>query len=590
MKTFFGSFFGAITGIIIATIIALIVVFVAIGSAFDSDPVIKIKDNSILHLNLNGPIAERANKEQLPNFASLGDERPVGLDQILSAIRKSAKDERIKGIYLEGSMCGAGMATVEEIREALKTFKASKKFIVSYGEIYTQKGYYLSSVADEIIIHPEGGMEFKGLSAQVMFFKKMLEKLEINVQIFRHGKFKSAVEPFDLEKMSPANREQTMTYIGSLWYTMLKGIEQERKIPLATLDEIATQLKVRKSQDAVTLKLMDKTAYYDEVLELLKKKSGAEKKVQLVTLNRYAKSPLVKEEEEENKSKNKIAIIYAVGSIESGEGDDETIGSDRIAKAIRQAREDSTIKAVVLRVNSPGGSALASDVMWREVVLCKKVKPVVVSMGDVAASGGYYISCAADVIVAQPNTITGSIGVFGLIPNIENMLKNQVGVTVDTVNTNPHADMGTLLRPVNAMEGEVIQQGVEDVYTTFITRVAEGRKMKTADVDSIGQGRVWSGSDAQKIGLVDSLGGLRDAIRIAARLAKVGDDYRLKKLPVMKSPFENFLKDGGAEVQQAYVNRELGTLRNEYQQFMRAKLLLTTKGIHARMPYDVVIF
>lgn len=590
MKTFFGSFFGAITGIIIATIIALIVVFAAIGSAFDSDPVIKIKDNSILHLNLNGLIAERANKEQLPNFASLGDERPVGLDQILSAIRKSAKDERIKGIYLEGSMCGAGMATVEEIREALKTFKASKKFIVSYGEIYTQKGYYLSSVADEIIIHPEGGMEFKGLSAQVMFFKKMLEKLEINVQIFRHGKFKSAVEPFDLEKMSPANREQTMTYIGSLWYTMLKGIEQERKIPLATLDEIATQLKVRKSQDAVTLKLMDKTAYYDEVLELLKKKSGAEKKVQLVTLNRYAKSPLVKEEEEENKSKNKIAIIYAVGSIESGEGDDETIGSDRIAKAIRQAREDSTIKAVVLRVNSPGGSALASDVMWREVVLCKKVKPVVVSMGDVAASGGYYISCAADVIVAQPNTITGSIGVFGLIPNIENMLKNQVGVTVDTVNTNPHADMGTLLRPVNAMEGEVIQQGVEDVYTTFITRVAEGRKMKTADVDSIGQGRVWSGSDAQKIGLVDSLGGLRDAIRIAARLAKVGDDYRLKKLPVMKSPFENFLKDGGAEVQQAYVNRELGTLRNEYQQFMRAKLLLTTKGIHARMPYDVVIF
>ncbi len=590
MKTFFGSFFGAITGIIIATIIALIVVFAAIGSAFDSDPVIKIKDNSILHLNLNGLIAERANKEQLPNFASLGDERPVGLDQILSAIRKSAKDERIKGIYLEGSMCGAGMATVEEIREALKTFKASKKFIVSYGEIYTQKGYYLSSVADEIIIHPEGGMEFKGLSAQVMFFKKMLEKLEINVQIFRHGKFKSAVEPFDLEKMSPANREQTMTYIGSLWYTMLKGIEQERKIPLATLDEIATQLKVRKSQDAVTLKLMDKTAYYDEVLELLKKKSGAEKKVQLVTLNRYAKSPLVKEEEEENKSKNKIAIIYAVGSIESGEGDDETIGSDRIAKAIRQAREDSTIKAVVLRVNSPGGSALASDVMWREVVLCKKVKPVVVSMGDVAASGGYYISCAADVIVAQPNTITGSIGVFGLIPNIENMLKNQVGVTVDTVNTNPHADMGTLLRPVNAMEGEVIQQGVEDVYTTFITRVAEGRKMKTADVDSIGQGRVWSGSDAQKIGLVDSIGGLSDAIRIAARLAKVGDDYRLKKLPVMKSPFENFLKDGGAEVQQAYVNRELGTLRNEYQQFMRAKLLLTTKGIHARMPYDVVIF
>jgi protease IV len=590
MKTFFGSFFGAITGIIIATIIALIVVFAAIGSAFDSDTEIKIKDKSILHLNLNGLIVERANKEQLPDFTSLGEERPVGLDQILSAIRKSAKDDRIKGIYLEGSMCSAGMATVEEIREALKTFKASKKFIVSYGEMYSQKGYYLSSVADEIMIHPEGGMEFKGLSAQVMFFKKMLEKLEINVQIFRHGKFKSAVEPFDLEKMSPANREQTMTYIGSLWYKMLKGIEQERKIPLATLDEIATQLKVRKSQDAVTLKLMDKTAYYDEVVEILKKKSGAEKKVQLVTLNRYAKSPLVKEEKEGNKSKNRIAIIYAVGSIESGEGDDETIGSDRIAKAIRQAREDSTVKAVVLRVNSPGGSALASDVMWREVVLCKKVKPVVVSMGDVAASGGYYISCAADVIVAQPNTITGSIGVFGLIPNIENMLKNQVGITIDTVNTNPHADMGTLLRPVNAMEGEVIQQGVEDVYTTFIKRVAEGRNMKTADVDSIGQGRVWSGSDAQKIGLVDSLGGLSDAIRIAARLAKVGDDYRLKKLPVMKSPFENFLKDGGAEVQQAYVNRELAALRNEYQQFMRAKLLLTIKGIHARMPYDVVIF
>jgi protease-4 len=428
-----------------------------------------------------------------------------------------------------------------------------------------------------------------------MFYKKMLEKLNINVQIFRHGKFKSAVEPFDLEKMSEANRLQTLTYINAMWNQMLIGISAQRGLSVEQLNTIATNLSIRTANDAVTNKLVDEVLYYDQVLTQLKTKLGKkeEDKINLISITKYIEAGDNPDDKDKVVSKNKIAVIYAVGSIESGEGDDETIGSERIAKAIRDARADSTIKAVVLRVNSPGGSALASDVIWREVTLCKEEKPFIVSMGDVAASGGYYISCAADVIVAEPNTITGSIGVFGLIPEAGTLMSETFGITIDTVNTNKNAGIGSVFRPVNELEAQVIQQGVEDVYLTFITRVADGRGMAVADVDSIGQGRVWAGTDALRIGLVDTLGTLDDAIEIAARRAKLGDDYRIKKLPVQKDPFEEFLNGDSEEIKtkmtEAFVVQQLSVFKEQYFVFRRSQILLNAKGVQARMPYDIIV-
>jgi protease-4 len=389
-----------------------------------------------------------------------------------------------------------------------------------------------------------------------------------------------------------------MTYITAMWNQMLNGISAERGVPVEELNTIATNLEIRTANDAVTKNLADDVLYYDQVLDALKEKLGKKsgEKIELVTINRYIEAgdnPLDDDDDDVVVSKNKIAVIYAVGSIESGEGDDQTIGSDRIARSIREAREDSSIKAIVLRVNSPGGSALASDVIWREMTLAQEAKPVVVSMGDVAASGGYYISCAADVIVADPNTITGSIGVFGLIPEMGTLFSETFGITVDTVNTNKNAGIGSVLRPVNELEAQVIQQGVEDVYLTFITRVADGRGMRVADVDSIGQGRVWAGTDALRIGLVDTLGTLDDAIAIAARKANLGSDYRIKKLPVQKDPFEEFLKgddeDVKAKLTEAFVVQQLSVFKEQYFVFRRSQVLLNAKGVQARMPYDIIV-
>lgn len=588
---------GAIVGVILASVIVVFIVIGIISSALSDENKVKISENSILELRLDGPIIEREPKSELAKLTGFTDERKMGLDVIIESIHQAKDDKHISGIFLEASDIDAGMAAVEEIRSALLDFKKSGKFIYAYGESYSQKGYYLSSVADQVYLNPVGGMDFKGLGGEVMFFKKMLEKLNINVQIFRHGKFKSAVEPLDLEKMSPANRLQTMTYITAMWNQMLSGISAERGLSLDSLNSIADHLSIRNANDAVSKGLVDKALYYDEVVAELKKKTGlADKdKLKLVALSDYEDATNSGEDDDAGikYSRNKIAVIYAVGSIESGNGDNETIGSDRIAKAIRDAREDSTIKAVVLRVNSPGGSALASDVIWREVTLCEKVKPFIVSMGDVAASGGYYISCAADVIVAEPNTITGSIGVFGLLPDAGGMLDEKLGITIDTVNTNPYAGIGSIYRPVSPLEAQVLQQGVEETYTTFITRVANGRHMNVADVDSIGQGRVWAGVDALRIGLVDTLGSLDDAIAIAARKAKLGTDYRIKTLPVLKDPFEEFLKGKDEDVKQAmtdeFIAQQLSVFREQYFVFRRSQILLNCKGVQARMPYDVII-
>ncbi|MFN4233825.1 MAG: signal peptide peptidase SppA [Bacteroidia bacterium] len=588
MKQFFKTMFASLLGTLLASVIFIFLVIGIIGAIAaisGSDKEIEVKENSVLVMKFDGPITDRGSKNPFANLGAMfAKEKPIGLDEILNNIEKAKEDENIKGIYMEISSIPAGIAMVEEIRNKLLEFKNTGKFILAYSEYYTQGAYYLASVADKIYLNPQGAIDFKGLSAELMFFKNALEKLEVEPQIIRHGKFKSAIEPFILEKMSDENREQTMTYIGSIWNHMVDGISKSRNISAEELNKIADEMSLQKAEDAVKYKFADQLAYKDEILEILKEKTNAEAidKINSVSIADYtfAKEPTKKEF-----SKDKIAVIYAIGEIEDGEGDEETIGSERISKAIREARLDEKVKAIVLRVNSPGGSALASEVMWREVVLAKQAKPVIVSMGNVAASGGYYISCAADTIVAEPNTITGSIGVFGVLFNAQGFMNNKLGITFDTVKTNLHADIGSIYRPLTTSERDIIQKSVEHVYDVFITRVAEGRKLTKEQVDEIGQGRVWSGVDAKRIGLVDVLGGLETAIEIAAQKAGL-ENYKLLSLPKQKDPLEELFSKGTSSVEEAMVKHFLGENAKYYMTLDRLKRY---SGIQARMPYEVEI-
>lgn len=594
MKSFWGSFLGTLVGVLV-TFVLIVLIFVGLIVSSVSqissrkEKTIKVKDNSVLYMKFENEIPERSSKNPFENFSFGGDfEKPnIGLNDILSNIEKAKGDEHIKGIYLDIASIPAGIATLEEIRNALIDFKKSKKFIVAYSEEYAQGAYYLATAADKIYLHPEGMVDFKGLSRGVMFFKKMLEKLEVDMQIFRHGKFKSATEPFFLDKMSKENREQTITYMNSIWDYMVEGISKQRTVSVDDLNKYADDMLITDGESALRCKLVDKLVYKDEMLDILKELSGAKSadKINQVEMHKYMHAP---EKYADVYTKNKIAVVYASGSIESGDGDESTIGSERISKAIREARLDSNVKAIVLRVNSPGGSSIASDVIWREMILAKKAKPVVVSMGDVAASGGYYIACAADAIVAHPNTITGSIGVFGVFPNMEKLFENKLGINVDTVNTNKHSDFGDPYRAVSKDETEVIQKWIEDVYRDFIGKVADGRKMTKDEIDSIGQGRVWSGADGKRIGLVDKFGGIKDAIALAAKKAKL-DEYKILELPKQKEPFEEFFKN--IFDTDVMIDKKLKqALGSSYENYARLKNVLKYKGVQARMPYDVVIY
>ncbi|HXU27545.1 MAG TPA: signal peptide peptidase SppA, partial [Bacteroidia bacterium] len=449
----------------------------------------------------------------------------------------------------------------------------------------------------KIYLHPEGDFMFKGLSAQIMYYKNALQKIDVEMQVYRHGKFKSAVEPYLLDKMSAPNRLQLETLLNSIWMNMLEGISKQRGVSVAELQSIADELKITFPADAQQLKLVDELKYKDEVTDALKQKLSIKEKqkINFVSLGDYYAhiskkrhgDDEDKEDDKKSDKKAKLAVIYAVGEIMSGEGNEDKIGSESTAKSIREARLDTTIKAIVLRVNSPGGSALASDVIWREVTLAKKVKPVVVSMGDVAASGGYYISCAADRIFAQPNTITGSIGVFGLSPNAQKLFSEKLGINIDTVNTNKHSDLGSLFRPASAQEAAYIQKSVEQVYSTFTKRVAEGRGMSQADVDSIGQGRVWSGADAIGIKLVDELGGINDAINYTAKKANLKEgEYELLSLPKQKDPIKDLLNGKKDEEEEKVLQQNLGVF---YDYIKYAQRIIKAKGVQARLPYEMII-
>lgn len=587
MAQFFKYVLATILGIFL-TVFLLMVIGGGIAASFSSGDKVNVKPNTVLKASFNMPINERSSEDP---FAALSGEdvQSLGLEDILKSIKAAKEDDNIKGIYLDLLANPSGLATIDEIRDELIDFKKSGKFIIAYGEILTQKAYYLASVADEIYLNPVGAMELKGFSREITFYKGMLEKLEITPQFFYVGKYKSATEPFRFKEMSEPNREQVKSYLGDFYERFIKRIAPERNMTEAQLKDIVENLKIRKAKDAVDLGVVDGLKYYDEVEDAIRAKLGYEeddKKVNFMSVGKYAGS--VKNSKYE---KEKIAIVYAQGGIESGEGDELSIGSGKYAKTLRKIRKDDKVKAVVLRVNSPGGSALASDVILREVELIKEAgKPVVVSMGDVAASGGYYISCNADSIFAQENTITGSIGVFGMIPIIGEMLENKLGITTDRVKTAENSDfLTTVARPLNEVEKTVIQKNVEKVYDDFLNRVEAGRNMDSVAVNEIAQGRVWTGSQAKEIGLVDRLGGIDEAVACAARMANL-EKYRLSAYPKKLTFEEKIMKKLSGDTEDEVATKIMQSELGEYYQHLKTvKDLIEMDPIQMRLPYNIEV-
>jgi len=585
---FLGNVLAVIVGLFAFSIVAVLIVFGLLGMvAASSEEEVTLEKNSILHLDLNGrTLVERTSEEDLVFGSFLdpfGGDNTAGLVNLKKAIAEAKTNDNIKGIYLNAGLFGAGQAGLLELREALQDFKESGKFIVAYDEAYSEGGYFLASVADEIYLNPLGGIDFNGFSSEGIFLKGFFEKVGIKPEVFRVGEFKSAVEPFILDKMSPENRLQTQYFLDDINSHAIDLIAESRKIAKDSLIKINHQMLVRKPKDAVTYKLATALKYEDEVHSILKEKLGLKEEDQISTINAtelggQAKSKNIT-------SANRIAVILAEGEIVDGNAEG-AISSEKFAKEIRKARKDENIKAIVLRVNSPGGSILASDVIWREMSEAKKVKPVIVSMGEVAASGGYYIAAPADTIVAQPNTITGSIGIFGILFNVQELVNDKLGVTTDVVSTGELSDFGNMARPLTEVERTIIQSSVEDGYETFISRVAEGRGMHPDSVRKVASGRVWTGTQAKARGLVDVLGGLDTAIGIAAAKIKAGEDYRVVYYPEKKPWFEELMLNFSDQVQVRILQSQLG---EQYPLYQKIQKLKNYQGVQVRMPQDLVI-
>ena len=581
-RVVFGSMLGFFFSMILISILYMVMLISMIGTlASASKETASIKNNSVLLLNLNQNVAERVIETPFDKFNTYNSQ--IGLNDILACIKNAATDPKIQGIYLNSATVGASPASVKEIHDALVQFKKYGKFIYAYSDVLAQNGYYLASVADKIILNPAGELDFKGYAFQVMFYKGLIDKLDVDVQILRHGQFKSAVEPYMLDKMSEANREQLTVLSNSLWKVFVDDISAARKIPVDSLNAIADNLLCASPEDALRLRMVDQLGYPGDMEKLLKSKLnvGEDEDINFVTIGKYKKAVT-----NDTKAADKIAVVYAVGEIHDGKGDNSRgIYSESFIKEFKKAYKDKDVKAIVLRINSPGGSALASENIWREIENAKKAgKIVVTSMGDYAASGGYYIACNSNYILAQPNTLTGSIGVFGMIPSFQNFLKNKLGVTVDVVKTNQHADYGTGLRPLDETELATLQASIEQIYSTFTQRVADGRKMTVAQVDSIGQGRVWAGVDALNLGLVDKLGNIDDAIDKAAELAKVSN-YSIVYYPKQKDWFT--LLFSNEDDIEAALKAKLGRLYFTYEGIDR---ILNQEGVQARIPMEISIY
>ncbi len=585
MKEFFKMMFASMSGCLLTLLVFFIIIFGVFFGLLSKSGGVEIKDKSVLVLDLNKPIVERSSENPFSKFdiASMSAQSSVGLNTILRTIKYAASDDRISGILLDLSNIDAGYATTRAIRNQLATFKASGKFVYAYADTYSQKAYYLATIADKVYLNPEGSVDFKGIYMETMFFKKALEKLEVNIQVVRHGKFKSAVEPYLYEKMSDENRQQLQTFADGIWKQVIKEIAASRKTDTAHLNTAADSLYGVHAHSALSAKLVDKLVYKDELDKELLAKTVETGDIPYISLNDYY---LGVKEDMLKASENRIAVIYAFGEITNGKKEYGVISGRHMAKTISEAAEDENIKAIVLRINSPGGDALASDMIWREVYMANKRKPVIVSMGDYAASGGYYIACAASRIFAEPTTLTGSIGVFGVIPNLQPLMNNKLGISFDNVKTNAHSDFISTNHAMSDFDQKTLQATIEDIYSTFIKHVADGRKMKVADVDSIGQGRIWCGTDALKLGLVDQMGGINDAIEFAAKAAKV-DDYNVVDLPVQKDFFSEIMEDLNAETKtEKIILDELGEFASLYEAW---KNISTVTGYQARLPYFVII-
>lgn len=584
MKSFFKNLLASTIGCFIALGVIFLIFFIILTaiSSFSSSDTYALKDNTVLTLKLEGVLSDRVDAEN-PLFALLGDDTTpnLGLDDVLSSIKKAKENDKIKGIYINAGSFSASSASLKEIRDQLLDFKKSGKFIISYGGVYTQGCYYLSSVADKVILNPEGNIDLHGLSVSPTFYKGLLEKLGIQVQIFKVGTFKSAVEPFMLDKMSDANREQVASYIGSMWSTITSEISDSRNIPVDKLNEITNSLVLfKEAKSTVKDGLVDTLMYETGVKEYIKTlliDVKDVKDVRLASIKDITTVPF----KDPSKSKDIIAILYAEGSISDGSGRDG-ITSQRYVKEIEKLKDDEKVKAVVLRVNSPGGSAYASEQIWKAVSDLKEKKPVVVSMGDYAASGGYYISCNASKIIAEPTTLTGSIGIFGMFPDVEGLTK-KIGLSFDNVKTNEYADFGNITRPMRSEEKAILQNYIERGYDLFLTRCSDGRGIPKDSLDLIAQGRVWTGEQALKIGLVDAMGGIDVAIEEAAKLASM-DGYSLRSYPKKIDFFEALFANQKEELTTRAVKEYFG---DDYKLIKTLKEIKEQDFIQARMPYDI---
>ncbi|MDR2840525.1 MAG: signal peptide peptidase SppA [Paludibacter sp.] len=582
MKQFLKIVLAVIVGSLIVSVLSTILFFGVIGViAGSSEKTVTLKSHSVYQLQLDGELTDRSSDNPmnaaLAKALSGSDYQTLGLDQVLANIEKAKTDDKITGIYLKGGSLSGGFASIKEIRDALLDFKTSGKFIVAYADDYTQKNYYLASVADKIIVNPLGSVDFKGIASETMFFKDLLEKIGVEIQVVKVGTYKSAVEPYLNSEMSQANREQVNRYISSIWNNLINEISESRSISTENLNLYADEMMTfQPTEKAMEYALIDTILYEDEVDSIIKTFDA--------DYNIIKHSNLTKVQSTKKYNTSKLAVLYAVGGIDMGGSGDDNIVSKDLVKTINKIADDDAIKAVVFRVNSPGGSAYGSEQIWRAISKLKEKKPVVVSMGDYAASGGYYISCNADVIVAQPNTLTGSIGIFGTIPNTAGLYK-KIGLATDGAKTNKMSDAITTSRAFTPDERNLLQNYVNRGYETFVKRCADGRGKTTDEIKAIAEGRVWTGEDALKIGLVDALGGIDEAVALAAEKAEI-TDYQIAEYPAVGNFFTQLINELNDNAENRMLKSQLGEYYNVVKEL---KVLQNTNGIQARMPYEIII-
>ena len=587
MKQFFKFMFASMLGFFISMFLITLVIFVfmfAVISSLETEETVDVKDNSILEIKLDYELPERSAKDPSFNFGMIPSfENLVGLNDLLKSIKTAKNDKNIKGIFIDlDNFVSPGITKLSEIRNGLIDFKNSGKKIIAHGNSISEAGFYLASAADSIYLTPTGSMEFDGFGIELTFFKKTLDKLEIEPQIFQHGKFKSATEPFRVEQMSEENRVQLNKYLSSVFDKIISEISIDKKISVNDLKSISAELKINFAEDAKKYRLVDNLKYEDEVDSVLAKiVNDDDNEFNLISFKKYFKAAASNEEY----SNNRIAVIYADGEILESKGDDNSIGTENIIKALDEANNNDRVKAIVLRVNSPGGSALTSDMIWRKINLLKKEKPIIVSMSDLAASGGYYISCAANKIVAEPTSLTGSIGVFGIIPNAQKFFNEKLGITFDEVSTSENSGWATITKPLNNVQKKFIQNSVDRIYTDFVSRVASGRNMTFEQVDSIAQGRIWSGINAKEIGLVDTLGGINLALDIAAKSAEI-EDYKIVEYPVQKETVEKIMEMFSSKI---FSGINFSIFNEQLNQIEKLSSAMKYTGIQTRLPFEFKI-